>query len=272
VAPAGSRALLGEALTGATKRSKADRAPDAEWSPVRAWRGTDVWASVTILFLEVSGPVPFTLVAPMDVTLAEHLTTILVMEPGVAEGWTDGRGPDDVPLTVEEQPVPAALADLAAALHAADCTPPLEHDEGYLGNRALAWALCRDHVPAEAGSALTKHEGYRDDVLRAFLAETTLGASQPVATAAELCLRFGRHYFPADPLAWSPGRVEAFLLSYVPQQVTAGGPGTPALPHVLPEWIRFSLRRRGVPGRWIEPVLDVVDDCLPELEEALAGT
>lgn len=61
------------------------------------------------------------------------------------------------------------------------------------------------------------------------------------------------------------------MLDHLPNRVVLDQADVAALPTVIPAWIKFCLRRRGVPKAWITPVLDVVADCLPEVSEQVAA-
>ncbi|MGH3518978.1 MAG: hypothetical protein ACRDQ7_16460 [Haloechinothrix sp.] len=85
---------------------------------------------------------------------------------------------------------------------------------------------------------------------------------------AELFLDYGEGYIIAGPLCWSPDQVELFLTDWLPRKAVLDAGQRDALPEALRRWVRFALQSRGVEPRWIEPVVQAVDDCLPEFTEA----
>lgn len=184
---------------------------------------------------------------------------------GVA-GWESLRVPEDVPMHVEEAPVAEVLAELAQAVRLTDVMFPRQEEEGYVATRALVWSRCRAHLPSledwEPPPALD-----REPIIAEFIAS---GAPDDATTRslAELFLSYGEGYITAGPLCWSPQQVELFLTDWVLRKTVLDAEERERLPATLKRWVRFALGRRGVPETWIEPVIEAVDDCREEFDEA----
>jgi hypothetical protein len=60
------------------------------------------------------------------------------------------------------------------------------------------------------------------------------------------------------PLRMSPGKVETFLLGWLPRKVMLSPPEQDAMPHVLAAWVRWAGRRRGLTESVVAETLEAV--------------
>lgn len=66
------------------------------------------------------------------------------------------------------------LADLTTALHTTDITGPRNDDEDFIGNRALVWSRCREHLSNDWGEPAGLPESER----RRLIDEFTVGSGR----------------------------------------------------------------------------------------------
>jgi len=286
VAPAGEESMLDGTVAILTESQPTPPWLDAPvFTPVRAWRAVDVWDSERVLFIEYD---------TTDAHATRHTLMAQIVEPGgtmvvklgllhtdAAQSWTQLREPDEAPMPLAEQPVEAALADLAAGLRQTDMYWPRPDDEDFVEVRALAWARCREYLPAWPDTPELP-EAERQELIEAFLTEafTASGTgSDPVRgdradvevarSLADLFCDYGLGYITPGPLAWSPDWVGLFLTDWLPRKAFLDAEQRAALPDTLRRWLRFALGRRQVDPQWIEPVVAAVDTFLPEYTAAV---
>ena len=242
--------------------------------PLRAWRAVDVWDSEHVLFVDLDGPSPHTVMAATRYVGGTVLDTLGLLRPGAAEAWAAMREDDEPPMPVAEIGVEDALRELAAVLDLTDITWPRTGDDGILDTRAVAWSHCRAHL------ARTDHvdlgDAERQELLAAFHARPDVTAldAEPdsIGYLSSVCLDYGTGYMPTGYLCWSPAQVEYFLTDWLPRKAHLDADDRAALPGVLRAWVRFALERRDVPAEWITPVVGAVEDCLPGFAEAVDDT
>lgn len=238
--------------------------------PVRAWRAVDVWDSERVLFIAYDGPTPHTLMAQIIETGGTMVDKLGLLLPDAATAWSGMRDDEDIPMPLTDHDVPAALADLAAALRMTDMTWPRHDDEDFVELRALAWARCRDHLPE-----LPEHQPLPDterthliDAFTAATHDTDPETADTIRSLAELFLDYGEGYITAGPLAWSPGHAALFLADWLPRKAVLDHAQRTRLPDTLKQWVDFSLTERGIEPRWITPVTEAVDIHLTDFLEA----
>jgi hypothetical protein len=274
VAPSGEEKLLDE-----TVAIMAESQPGPPWlgaaqfTPVRAFRATDVWDSERVLFVEYDTTDPnatkHTLMAQILEPGGTMVVKLGILHPGAAQHWDDMREPDEVPMPVTEQPVEVVLAELAGALRQTDMYWPRPDDEDYVELRALAWTRCRRYLPDWPDTPDLPDE-QRQQLLDAFLTDQYPdGAAEAVRELADLFIDYGHGYITPGVLAWSPAWVELFLTDWLPRKAFLDDDQRAALPQALHRWLRFALHRRHVDPRWIEPVVAAVGQHLPEYEAAI---
>ncbi|MDQ3631429.1 MAG: hypothetical protein M3417_09250 [Actinomycetota bacterium] len=79
-------------------------------------------------------------------------------------------------------------------------------------------------------------------------------AQDVVHTAIE----FGAGYNHGGPLRWSPVVVEIFLASWLPRKVAREHEFFQRVPEVLPDWVAYAGRRRGVPASSLREAVGAV--------------
>jgi hypothetical protein len=268
VAPPSAR----EALDGPTQSLLATQAAPGflsapGWTPVAGYRAVDVWQSERVLFVDFDGPTPHTLTASVLDVGGTTVTRLGVLRLGAASAWDEAHDPDEVPMPLSEHPVDEVLAELASAMRDTDMIWPRQDNEDFVAFRALTWARCRDHLP-DGPDWEPIDDDERARLIDDFVSGSGLADDDVTRSLADLFLDYGDGYITAGPLCWSPGAVMVFLADWLPRKAALDAEQRTHLPETLRRWVRFALDRRGVPARWIEPVVDEVDASLPDFEEA----
>ncbi|WP_200824073.1 hypothetical protein [Nonomuraea solani] len=271
VAPATDITMLAETIDILTKTQPLPpwhtaMSADTAWTATSAWRAADVWDSEQVLLIDYDGPHPHTLMAQVLKSGGLMIDKIAILEPGAAAQWNRLREADEVPMPISEAPVAEVLADLADALRTTDITWPRNDDEDFVGNRALAWSRCRDHLP-DWSEREGLPEAERDHLVQQFATINSLD-DEVSRSLAELFLDYGEGYIVSGPLAWSPTEVMLLLTDWLPRKAILDAAQRAALPGVLRQWLAFALDRRGLDPRWITPVVDAVDAHLREFRQA----
>ncbi|HYB17259.1 MAG TPA: hypothetical protein VEF71_17540 [Streptosporangiaceae bacterium] len=75
---------------------------------------------------------------------------------------------------------------------------------------------------------------------------------------ADRIIDFGCDQDFGRPLRMSPGKVETFLLGWLPRKVMLSFAEQDAMPHVLAAWVRWAGRRRGLPDSVVNETLEAV--------------
>jgi hypothetical protein len=266
VAPSSERRLLEETIE-LVRETHPGTSFEGTWAPTEAWRAVDPWGSERVLFVELDGPVPHTLMANVLTTGGTLTDRLAVLRPGAAKAWDDLREDDDAPMPVAPAPADEVLAEIADALRSTDMLWPRHDDEDFVEHRALAWARCRDHL-REIPDWEPTPQAERDALIDAFVETSGLPDDDVTRSLAEVFLDYGDGYLGEAPLGWSPGAVLLFLLDWLPRKVSLDHDQQAALPDVLRHWLRFALTRRQVPEEWIVPVLEAVEQNLAEFRAA----
>jgi hypothetical protein len=237
-----------------------------EWTPAAAWRAVDVWDSERVLLIDYSGPHPHTLMAQIYLTGGLFVGKLAILEPGAAGRWDQLRTDEEAPMPIAEQPVADVLTELATALRTTDITWPRNDDEDFVGNRALAWSRCRDHL-SDWPDVERMDDSERHRLVDEF---TAAGGRKDEVTRslAELFLEYGEGYIRSGPLNWSPGEVALFLTDWLPRKAILDADQRQVLPDVLRQWLTFALTQRGIDPQWISPVVEAVDAHLGEFLDA----
>lgn len=99
------------------------------------------------------------------------------------------------------------LADLTTALHTTDITGPRNDDEDFIGNRALVWSRCREHLSND----WREPAGLPESERRRLIDEFTVGSGRDDEVSrslAGLFLDYGEGYIQAGAVLES-GRSHA---------------------------------------------------------------
>jgi hypothetical protein len=84
----------------------------------------------------------------------------------------------------------------------------------------------------------------------------------------EIAIWFGADYNYGGPLRWSVVVVEIFMTSWLPRKVTREPVFFERVPEVLPDWVRYAGRVRGVPAEPLSEVSQSVELFQDEMLEA----
>jgi hypothetical protein len=169
------------------------------------------------------------------------------------------------------------LADAAARCREAlGCTartldPPVADDF-----KAQIAALAA-HLKALPGEDHREVEEIPDDEREAaftgFLASPeakTFHDSEDLADLAQLAVDYGADHVGGEgrPLRWSPAVVELFMCDYLPRKVLRESEFFErVVPELLPAWVRYAGRRRGIPESAIEEATSAVNLFRDEMVE-----
>jgi hypothetical protein len=181
---------------------------------------------------------------------------------------------DGVGLALRKLDPAEARARIEAALYMLDHTydPPVDDDVGAL--RGLIDGRVRQlpdgfELP-EAYEELSVEE--RERLLAEFLTSPEgrrwrgdEGAEDVVETA----IWFGADYNHGGPLRWSVVVVEIFMTSWLPRKVTRESAFFERVTEVLPDWVRYAGRVRGVPAEPLSEAAEAVQLFRDEMLEAL---
>lgn len=236
------------------------------WRVTGAWRAVDVWASERVLMIDIDGTRPHTLMAVIHTVGGVMVDTLALLEPGAQSSWAEGNQ-DEVPMPMTPAPVDEVLADLADSLRRTDMYWPRQDDPGLVALRMLAWQRCRDHLPDLADWEPMADEE-RARLVEDFFGAATLEDTEATRRVAELIVDYGEGYLDGGVLAWSPASVMMFLVDFLPRKVVLDATERRVVPSVLRAWLHHALPARGVSPTWVLPVVEAVDEYLPEFEEA----
>ena len=101
----------------------------------------------------------------------------------------------------------------------------------------------------------------RQALLDGFLASpegTRRQGDEAAEDVAALAIVFGADYNHGGPLRWSPVVVELFMLDWLARKVTREPGLFERVPDVLRDWVRYAVRRRGVPEDMLREAVDAV--------------
>jgi len=213
---------------------------EAPAAPARAWRSSDAWRDCAWWLLEYTDHVLAVMTSRSDV---HDIVGVTLLSTVTVQEWNQimaGR-PDQLPL--EEVPVEQALSALARANALSGAALARACGRGRPDLDALLATRLRGVSPAPLPRCDSQQHV---DVLRAFIRDVDLPADPVVAGLLVILLDFSEHYLAEDPLAWSPGMVEAFLLNWVPDSEDLEMTDLGLLPFVTWLWVRWALRRSGL--------------------------
>jgi hypothetical protein len=181
------------------------------------------------------------------------------------------HAPPGVGPTIRELDLAEARARIEAALYMLDHTydPPV--DEDVYGLRALIDARLR-RLPA--GFELSADQGEISAEQRQQLFEDFLSSpdgarwcgDEDAEDVIRVAIDFGADYNHGGPLRWSPVVVEIFMTSWLPRKLVREPGFFELVPQVLPDWVRYAGRARGVPD---EPLSEAVGTAQEFREEML---
>jgi hypothetical protein len=94
-------------------------------------------------------------------------------------------------------------------------------------------------------------------------------ADEDAAAVAALAIDFGADYNHGGPLRWSPVVVEIFMTNWLARKVSMEREFFERVPEVLPDWVAYAGRRRGVPSAAVGEAVAAVELYRDELLEAV---
>jgi hypothetical protein len=140
--------------------------------------------------------------------------------------------------------------------------PPVAED---FGSQVAALAAHLKALPGEDHFEVEEiPEDEREAAFDGFLASPEakpFHGNEDVADLAKLAVDYGADYVGGEgrPLRWSPTVVELFMCDYLPRKVLRGSEFFErAVPELLPAWVRYAGRRRGIPQAAIEEAVSAV--------------
>lgn len=187
-----------------------------------------------------------------------------------AERATEGA----LGMAVRDLDLGEARARIEWALEALDETydPPVSEDvramrafvEARLRALPAGFQLPAEDVPpgpeereALMADFLTSPEGER------------WGSDDDAADVVELAIDFGSDYNHGGPLRWSPVVVDVFMTSWLPRKVLNERAFFERAAVVLPDWVAYAGRRRGVPEHLVREAVENVATCRDPMLEAV---
>jgi hypothetical protein len=184
------------------------------------------------------------------------------------------RAHDGVGLALRELSLGEARARVEAALFMLDHTydPPVEEDVRAL--RALVDARIR-LLPDGFELADEYHEvsvQERERLLTDFLAAPEGERWRDDEHAHDVLstvISFGSDYNHGGPLRWSPVVVEIFMTSWLARKVAREPVFFDHVIEVLPDWVRYTGRVRGVPADPLKEALQAVGEFRQEMLESI---
>jgi hypothetical protein len=175
------------------------------------------------------------------------------------------RAPNGVGVRLRELDLSEARARVEAALYMLDHTydPPVNDDVRTL--RALVEARVRllpdgFELPDDYEEVSVEE---REQLLADFLASPEgkrWGGDEEAEDVVSTAIDFGAGYNHGGPLRWSPVVVEIFMTSWLARKVTREPAFFARMPEVLPEWVRYAGRVRGVPAMPLSLAVQAVNE------------
>jgi len=226
-----------------------------------------------VCFFSYDGTEPHALVMVVDYNAAgmirdgwvtSQVTKLLELcrKPAPAEDRS-GFKPLDPP--VARRMLETALAETDAADN-----PPVS--ESFASYHAFIRARIRALPPSRGpggpvgpGGSTAKRRPWSKD-RRATLAAEFLASDEAedlsdrgsASHCADRIIDYGCDRDFGRPLRMSPGKVETFLLGWLPRKVMLSFAEQDAMPHVLAAWVRWAGRRRGLPEETVTESLETV--------------
>lgn len=201
-----------------------------------------------------------------DVFLAGPLSEI--------RSQTSEAAPSHAGLAIRDFPVDEARARAEAAFYMLDHTWGAAVDEDVAAMRALIEARLR--LLPEGFELPGEYVEVAPDE-RAALLEDSLSSpegrrwrgDEDAEDVVQLAIDFGADYNHGGPLRWSPVVVEIFMTSWLARKVTRDVDFFARVPEVLPDWVRYAGRRRGVPADALGEAVGAAGELATEMLDAV---
>ena len=184
------------------------------------------------------------------------------------------RAPNGVGLALRKLDLAEARARIEAALYVLDHTydPPVDDDV-----RALRGLI--DGRVRRLPDGFELPEDYEEmsvEERKRLLAEFLASAEgqrwrgdEDAQDVVETAIWFGADYNHGGPLRWSVVVVEIFMTSWLARKVTREPAFFERVSEVLPDWVRYACRVRGVPAEPLSEAVQAVELFRDEMLEAV---
>jgi hypothetical protein len=242
--------------------------------PTQAWRASDVWGDQDSVMVGFDYPVgaSHTIVVLIDHPLGGIAKDVAVLSTSLAEvvaTWTDG----DPAIELVEEPVGVAAGRVMEAVDWTEqIAAPVTDD--YRDTRALLQArLGPLACPLPEAEPMTP--GEREALVKAFLADPAglvYARDSDAWFLLDALVDYRCDHHGRDPLRWSGGSIELFLLDWVPRKLSAADDVLTRAPEVLRAWVPWAAGRAGLPDRLATESAQVIDELEGEFREALGDT
>jgi hypothetical protein len=240
-------------------------------APAECYVNSDEWGDQDeiICVFSYAGEEPHALVSVLDYN-AEGM---------IRDGWVTSRvdkllehcrqAAAGKPTETFKQVDPShARKALQAALDATDAAEDPPVSESFASYHAFIRARVRALPPAAARGPRLRRTWTRERralIAAEFLASDEaedLSDRQAASRCADRIIDFGCDQDSGRPLRMSPGKVQNFMLSWLPRRVMLSAADQDAMPHVLAAWVRWAGHKRGLAEKAIGQTLDTVFDSM----------
>jgi len=238
--------------------------------PTAAWRASDLCGdqdAVMIGFAYPDGDEHSVTV------LVDHVLGGIAKDAGVlgplAEVVGIWRATSDIDLV--EEPVAVGAGRVVEALDWTSHTIDAPVTADYVDNAALL-ASRLGPIAVSLAEREPVAADLREALVKAFLADSagTVYAHDPDAWYLIDCaVDYRCEHAVGDPLLWSPGTTEQFLLDFVPRKLSADRDNLARMPDVLRAWVRWAAQRAGLPAHVVAKTCAVIDEVEDAFGKAL---
>ena len=164
---------------------------------------------------------------------------------------------------------PQARKILEEALAATDAAEDPPVSDAFAAKHAFIRARIRALPPTPNRGQRTKRPVWSTE-RRALLAAEFLASDeaeelsdrQAASRIADLIINYGCDQDSGRPTRMSPGKVQNFMLAWLPRKVLLSVADQNAMPHAVKAWIRWTARKRGLSEASIRQMVDVLFDCM----------
>ena len=187
----------------------------------------------------------------------------------------DSGAHDGVGLALRKLDPAEARARIEAALYMLDHTydPPVDDDvralrgliDGRVRRLPHGFELPEDYEEM----SVEERERLLDQFLAAPEGQHWRG-NDDAEDVVETAIWFGADYNHGGPLRWSVVVVEIFMTSWLPRKVTREPAFFERVTEVLPDWVRYAGRVRGVPAEPLSEAVQAVERFRDEMLESVS--
>lgn len=230
--------------------------------PTGAWRASDIWGDQDSIMVGFAYPggAEHTLLVLIDHPLGGIVKDAAVLESPLAAVigvWDD----DEPAIMVVSEPVDVAAERVIEAMVRTERAVNAPVTDDYPDTTALLRARFAPLAASVPSEEPPDSEG-RGNLVRAFLASPEGGAYADDPHAwflLDALVDYGCDQHEGDPLCWSGGAAERFLLDWVPRKLSAPDSTLRRAPDVLRAWVSWAARSAGLAPEVAEESLQVID-------------